>query len=238
MNILAIDSSTDILSVALKTDRGWSDACLDLGLKHAERLIDLADFCLSRAGLVAADLDLLACAEGPGSFTGLRIGFSTVKGMALALGKPWVAVPTLDGLAWGLDSFSGAVVPIIDGRRGRVYSAIYERGLRKTDWLDIPLASLLALLDTYPQALVTGPDADLLAESSQERSGILVDERHRLPAARAIAALAQRRFLEKGQNAAEDGPLYLRPSEAEETARAAMGGPAHGRAGRDDQAIN
>lgn len=128
MNVLALDSSTDLLSVALVTPAGKAEASLDLGLKHAERIVDLVDFCLSRASLKPSDLDLVACARGPGSFTGLRIGMATAKGMALALGKPWISVPTLDCLAWGREAFQGAVAPVLDGRRGRVYTAIYERG--------------------------------------------------------------------------------------------------------------
>jgi tRNA threonylcarbamoyladenosine biosynthesis protein TsaB len=223
MNVLAIDTSTDLLSVALGTDSGWSEACLDLGLRHAERLMDLVDFCVSRAGIAPSDLDLLACTEGPGSFTGLRIGIATVKGMALALAKPWVAVPTLDCLAWGLDAFPGAVVPVIDGKKGRLFSAIYQRGLRQTDWLDLPLDRLAALFDTYPEVLVTGPDADLFDACAAERSDIGVDGRARAPAARALASLALRKFEAEGGARPEAGPMYLRPSEAEETAREAGG---------------
>ncbi|MBL8967720.1 MAG: tRNA (adenosine(37)-N6)-threonylcarbamoyltransferase complex dimerization subunit type 1 TsaB [Spirochaetaceae bacterium] len=223
MNVLAIDAASALLSVALKTDSGFAEASLDLGLKHAERLTDLIDFCLGRAGLAPADLDLLACSAGPGSFTGLRIGMATAKGMALALGKPLVAVPTLDCLAWGREAFPGAVAPILDGKKGRVYAAIYERGKRVGDWLDVPLARLAALLDTYPEALITGPDAGLFEELATERSGFSIDRRGRDPAARALAELALERFARLGPSAPDEGPLYLRPSEAEE---AAAPGPA------------
>jgi tRNA threonylcarbamoyladenosine biosynthesis protein TsaB len=218
MNVLALDTSTDILAVALATGEGWSEASLDLGLRHAERLMDLVESCLSRAGLASKDLDLLACAEGPGSFTGLRIGMATVKGMALALGKPWVAVPTLDCLAYGLDAWPGLVVPVVDGKKGRVYSALYRKGRRGSDWLDLPLPGLLSLLDDGAEVLVTGPDADLLEEAAMERGGICLDGRARWPAARALAILARARFEAEGGARDDLGPLYLRPSEAEETA--------------------
>lgn len=220
MNVLALDSSTDLLSVALVTPEGKAEASLDLGLRHAERIVDLVDFCLSRASLKPTDLDLIACARGPGSFTGLRIGMATAKGMALALGKPWISVPTLDCLAWGREAFQGAVAPVLDGRRGRVYTAVYERGTRVTDWLDVPLARLAELLDTYPEALLTGPDADLFEELAAERSGFHVDRRARDPAARALAELAAEAFARDGGAAPDEGPLYLRPSEAEESADA------------------
>lgn len=216
MNILALDTSTDILAVALRTEEGWADACLDLGLRHAERLMDLVDFCLGRAGLSPSDLDLVACAAGPGSFTGLRIGMATAKGMALALGKPFVAVDSLAALAWGLEAFPGIVVPVVDGKKGRVYSAIYQRGRPISADLDISLAGLLALVDTYPEILFTGPDADLLEEAASERSGIRIDPR-RLPSARALAMLAKG-ALEVGRvSDPGEGPVYLRPCEAEET---------------------
>ena len=218
MKVLAVDASTRNLSVCLSADEGRVEATLDIGLTHAERVMDLVDFCLGRARLRPADLDLLACAEGPGSFTGLRIGMSTIKGMAFALGKPWVAVPTLDCLAWGLDYLPGAVVPVIDGKKGRLYSAVYSRGRRQGGWLDLPLAALAALLDTYSNITVTGPDAVMLEGLASERSGLRVDPRAGTGAARGMAALALEVFAERGGFPDDAGPLYLRPSEAEETA--------------------
>jgi tRNA threonylcarbamoyladenosine biosynthesis protein TsaB len=218
MNVLAIDCSTGVLAVALKSETGWAEASLDLGLRHAEQVMGLADFCLGRSGISRSELALVACARGPGSFTGLRIGMAASKGVAAGLGIPWISVPTLDALAWGLDCFSGAVAPIIDGKKGRVYSAVYLRGERVGDWLDVPLAKLAALLDTYPEALVTGPDAELFRPFAAERSGFRIDERAGAPAARAIALLGLRAFLREGPGSPDEGPLYLRPSGAEEPA--------------------
>jgi tRNA threonylcarbamoyladenosine biosynthesis protein TsaB len=218
MKVLAIDSATDILSVALMADEGWADASLDMGLRHAERVMGLVDSCLECAGLARGELELVACARGPGSFTGLRIGMAASKGIAAGLGIPWISVPTLDALAWGYDCFDGPVAPIIDGKKGRVYSALYLRGERISDWLDAPLAKLAALLDTYPEALVTGPDAELFRAFAAERSGFRVDDRARAPAARAIATLGLRAYLKGGPGSPDEGPLYLRPVEAEEPA--------------------
>lgn len=218
MNVLAIDCSTDILAVALKAESGWAEASLDMGLRHAEQVMELVGFCLGRSGLARADLGLVACARGPGSFTGLRIGMAASKGIAAGLRVPWVSVPTLDALAWGLDYFPGAVAPIIDGKKGRVYSAIYLRGARVGDWLDTPLAKLATLLDTYPEALVTGPDAELFSGFAEERSGFRVDERAGTSAARAVALLGLRAFLREGPGSPDEGPLYLRSSGAEEPA--------------------
>ncbi|HTX72073.1 MAG TPA: tRNA (adenosine(37)-N6)-threonylcarbamoyltransferase complex dimerization subunit type 1 TsaB [Rectinemataceae bacterium] len=220
MNVLAFDCSSDVLSVALRIDEGWAEASLDLGLKHAEHLMGLVDSCMKRAGMHPEQLDLVACMLGPGSFTGLRIGMATAKGMAIGLGKPFVAVPTLDCLAWGHEWAAGVVVPVMDGKKGRLYSALYERGRRTSGWLDLPLASLLGLLDTYNDVLITGPDAELLSSVAGERSGFRIDPRAGTGAARALAELGMRQFSEKGPTPADAGPLYLRPSEAEESAAA------------------
>jgi tRNA threonylcarbamoyladenosine biosynthesis protein TsaB len=218
MNTLAIDASTEILSVALMTDSGWSEASLDMGMHHAEGLMGLISACFDRAGVARSDLGLVCCAKGPGSFTGLRIGMAASKGIATGLGIPWIAVPTLDALAWGNDRFAGAVAPIIDGKKGRVYSAVYLHGLRVSEWLDTPLAKLAALLDTYPEALVTGPDAELFRGFAAERSGFWVDDRAGIPAARAIALLGHKAFLRDGPGSPDEGPLYLRSVEAQEPA--------------------
>ncbi len=224
MKVLAFDCSGDILSVAVRNGDKWVEASLDLGLKHAERLMDLIDHCLSWAALKPTELDLIACTLGPGSFTGLRIGISTAKGLSLGLGLPWVGVPSLDCMAWGHDSMPGPVAPIMDARRGRVYSAIYLRGRRIGDWLDLPLAKLAALLDTYPEALVTGPDAELFEPFAAERSGLRIEARARYPSARALAVLGEERFLSEGGAQADAGPLYLRPVDADKA------GPPPGRA--------
>jgi tRNA threonylcarbamoyladenosine biosynthesis protein TsaB len=220
MNVLAFDTSGDMLSVALRLGSFWAEASLDMGLKHAEHLMDLIDFCLERSGTKPEELDLVACMLGPGSFTGLRIGMATAKGMALGLGKPFVAAPTLDCLAWGYEDYPGVVVPVLDGKKGRLYSAIYSRGKKLSAWLDIPLASLLALLDTYTDVLITGPDAELFREFSNERSGFRIDRRSGAPTARALAEVGMEHFMREGPSGSETGPLYLRASEAEESAAA------------------
>lgn len=221
MNVLAIDASTRLLSVCMATESGRIEGLLDVGLTHAESIVDLVDFCVSRSGLKKSEIELAACAEGPGSFTGLRIGMATTKGIAKALGIPWVAVPTLDCLAWGLEDFPGAVIPVIDARKGRYWAAVYRRGERQGDWLDIGAEGLAALMDRLDRVLVTGPDATSFEGLATERSGIRIDPRSGSGIARALAILAVRAFIEKGPFPDSAGPLYLRPSEAEETAVAA-----------------
>ena len=97
----------------------------------------LLDSFLGRESISAADLDLIVCTRGPGSFTGLRIAMATAKGLSLGSSTPMVSIQTLDMLAYGLEYFNGVVVPIIDARKKRFYTAIYQGSKKQSDNLDL-----------------------------------------------------------------------------------------------------
>jgi tRNA threonylcarbamoyladenosine biosynthesis protein TsaB len=120
MRVLAVDTSTMAGGVALLEDaRVVGESLLDVRTTHSERLMVAVDRVLADAGWDAAGLDGLAVAVGPGSFTGLRIGLATVKGLALALGRPIAAVPTLDAMAAALPWGGGAGGPAADPAQAR-----------------------------------------------------------------------------------------------------------------------
>ena len=197
---------------------------IDAGLRHAQRLLPAVELCLRDVGLSLSDLDLLACAAGPGSFTGLRIAMSTIKGLASALDLPFVAVPTLDCLAGEWEGAPGILLPVLDAHRGQFYAAFYDRGVRISGYLDLPLADLLALADSYPAVLVVGPDADLFLEAEQDHPGIHVARYGRGSSGRALLDLAESRFLSQGPEPDDASPLYIRQSDAQENAEKIEGG--------------
>jgi tRNA threonylcarbamoyladenosine biosynthesis protein TsaB len=122
--ILALDTATAILSLALEAgERRWYRE-IDAGLGHSELLVETADSLLKGAGLGPGDLEALACMGGPGSFTGLRIGFSAAKGLALGLDLPLIACPTLDRMASPRSPWPGLVIPLIDANTGRIFTAL------------------------------------------------------------------------------------------------------------------
>lgn len=130
MKLLAIDTSTKVAGAALMEDgRLVCETNLACGLTHSERLMPIVDGCFRLAGWQPGDIDIVAVVSGPGSFTGVRIGVSTAKGIAGALGKPVVALNTLEVLAASFTGFGGAVVPMLDARREQVYCAVYDSGL-------------------------------------------------------------------------------------------------------------
>ena len=145
MKLLALDASTKVAGAALLSDGVLVCECnLTNGMTQSERLLPLVDSCLKLAGWTPAEIDVFAAVAGPGSFTGVRIGVATVKGMAEAHRKPVVAVGTLEVLAACFPGFAGVVVPILDARRAEVYSAVYRDGAEVLPPAPRPLAELLA----------------------------------------------------------------------------------------------
>jgi tRNA threonylcarbamoyladenosine biosynthesis protein TsaB len=127
MIILAIDTSTPTGSVAvLEGDTVLAEVAVTSQQTHAKRLVSALDATLRMTDLTIADCDGFAVTTGPGSFTGLRIGVSTVKGLAFATKKPVTGVSTLDALVYQLPSYAHLVCPMLDARKGQVYSALYE----------------------------------------------------------------------------------------------------------------
>ena len=129
MKVLGIDTSTRCGSVGLVDDeRVIAEYLLNVASTHSERLLGAIEIVLREAHFVLEDLDGWAISLGPGSFTGLRIGVSTVKGLAFATGKPVVGVATLDALASLISPTPFLITPILDARKGEVYTAFYRYG--------------------------------------------------------------------------------------------------------------
>ncbi|MDX9800905.1 MAG: tRNA (adenosine(37)-N6)-threonylcarbamoyltransferase complex dimerization subunit type 1 TsaB [Spirochaetia bacterium] len=220
MNILAFDTSTDNLGIALKNERGTYSFTLSEALKHSEKLLPLAEMVLGAAGTKISEIDLLVCAKGPGSFTGLRIGMATVKGMAYALSVPVISVPTLDFLASGYNYFDGAVIPVIDAKKNRFYTAVYAGGSRKSEYLDTGFREIAGLAKKYEKTLLTGPDCGKLYMQLKEEAEI--DLKNIFPdlysnKSRIINCLEMGYEMYKNGEADKDdsGPVYIRKSDAE-----------------------
>ena len=131
MKILGIDTSTSCGSIGLiDDDTIVADYLLNIPMTHSERLLHSIDHVLKQGGCSVEDLDGWAVALGPGSFTGLRIGVSTIKGLAFAAQKPVAGVPALDALAFNISPTPYLICPILDARKGEVYTAFfrYETG--------------------------------------------------------------------------------------------------------------
>jgi tRNA threonylcarbamoyladenosine biosynthesis protein TsaB len=214
VNILAIDTATDVLSLALGSGETelWSFEAA-VGLRHAELVLPCIDTLFKTAGITPQDLNMVACMQGPGSFTGVRIGFSTAKGLALALTIPLVAVPTLDCMAYPWKRLEGLVMPVLDAKRHRYFAALYSQGLRISEYCDSSAADLAGLLPPHEPVLLIGPAAAMAAQEWGNPAGWSVVSDNTRGNARALIDCVKEGY---GVRGTELRPLYLRKSDAEE----------------------
>lgn len=127
MKILALESSAVACSVCLAEDEVLvAQSYENSGLTHSKTLLPMAEELLKNCGAALKDVDVIAVAAGPGSFTGLRIGVSTAKGLGWALDKPCAKISTLEAMAWNLAFFSGELCCVMDARRSQVYNARFR----------------------------------------------------------------------------------------------------------------
>lgn len=214
MKVLAIDTATDVCGIGLllEGDR-WFECASKAGLNHASFLSEGVHRILTDAGIAPSDLDLIVCSRGPGSFTGLRIGMATAKGLGAGAGVPLVSVPTLDAMAFGLEWAGAAVVPVVDAKKNRVFAAAYRGGKRISGPVDIDLNKIGPFLEKLGTVVLTGPGAELAAGQIHPLE-IPVDRRN-LSWNRAYTELGMREFHRRGADAPDAGPEYLRKSDAE-----------------------
>ena len=227
MLILAFESSARPASVALLRDGSLlSQYSQCSALTHSRTLLPMAEDMLKNAELTIGDVDLFAVAHGPGSFTGVRIGVSTVKGLAWAANKPCVGVSTLEAMAWHGLAAGGVVCPVMDARRSQVYNALFEvRGgkpVRLCEDRPVALEELAPQLrELESPAFLVGDGAAITAKYL-ETVGIpfrMAPENLRWQSAWGVAMAASER--EPG-TADSLLPVYLRLSQAERERQARL----------------
>ncbi len=218
MNILAVDSSGNVCSTAvLRDERIIAETYVDNLKTHSETLAPMADACLNSAGLSVRDIDLFACAIGPGSFTGLRIGAGLIKAFAHASGKTALGINTLDALAFNVSGTDETICPVIDARRGEVYTAAYCKGTRIGDYRAILLTALLEELQGS-KAVFTGDAAlryaaEIRAASENYR---IAHPGITLQRAGSVGLVAFERYQQGERGDAYSlEPFYLRETQAE-----------------------
>lgn len=211
--VLAVDTASAIMSVCLKKESSYFEMTIDNGLKHSETLMNTILLLLKEADINRKDLELVICSEGPGSFTGLRIGMSTVKGMAFGLNIPYSAVESTDYLAYGFDYFDGVVVPLMDARKKRFYCGFYSNGEKLEGPFDLSEAEIIKRTLNFDKVLFTGPDCSMIP--NEVRNGLFYDGNNKTGKSRQLLELGMIRFENEGSLSEDYGPLYLRKSEAE-----------------------
>ncbi len=222
MKILALDSSAIVASVALCEDgRLLAEYTLNNGNTHSETLLPMVESILKNFGMTPKDIDLFAASCGPGSFTGVRIGAATLKGLAFGTGVPCVEVSTLEALAENAVLHKGLICAVMNARREQVYTALFrsdgQRLTRLSPDSAMAISELDAALALFGEPVVfTGDGYEITLAGLQQTAAIHLPERLRLQSACSVAQVAYRSYLEG--NATSDKELkvnYLRPSQAE-----------------------
>ena len=229
MLMLAFESSARPASVALVKDgRLISQYSQCSALTHSRTLLPMAEDLLKNAELSIADVDLFAVAHGPGSFTGVRIGVSTVKGLAWASNKPCVGVSTLEAMAWHGVAAGGLICPVMDARRQQVYNALFEirdgRPERLTEDRPIALEELAQALRALGGAAFLVGDGAAITAKYLESVGVpfrMAPENLVWQSAWGVAMAAQGKT---PATADELLPVYLRLSQAERERQERMNG--------------
>ena len=221
MRILALDSTALVASVALCEDEArLGEIMIDNGNTHSETLLPMVEFLLGRFDMTADDVDVFAASAGPGSFTGVRIGAATVKGLAFATDKPCIGVSTLDALAYNLRGFDGLVCPVMNARRKQVYTALFRArdGVLERLMPDsaIAIEELDKILSQYGEPVRLCGDGYEITEELLTHEILPVPMQMRQQSAYSVAQIARAAY-DSGVRTTdiELSPTYLRLSQAE-----------------------
>ena len=225
MKILGLDSSGIVASAAIVEDDVLiAEYTVNYKKTHSQTLLPMLDEIAKMTEFDLNSIDAIAVAAGPGSFTGLRIGSATAKGLGLALKKPLIAIPTVEGLAYNLYDISGLICPIMDARRKQVYTGIYrftDHQLKVVeDQMAVPMETVIEKLNQYGEAVTFLGDGvpvfhELIAEKMTVPYSFAPAHVTKQRAA-AVATLGEIYYRQgKTETAMEHVPDYLRVSQAE-----------------------
>ncbi|MDD3173328.1 MAG: tRNA (adenosine(37)-N6)-threonylcarbamoyltransferase complex dimerization subunit type 1 TsaB [Herbinix sp.] len=225
MKILALDSSGLVASVAIVTEENMlAEYTVNYKKTHSQTLLPMLDEIIKMVEMDLKDVDAIAVAAGPGSFTGLRIGSATAKGLGLALNKPIIPVPTLDGLAYNLYATDKLICPMMDARRGQVYTGLYEFDqnefqIRKQQTA-IAVEDILEEINQLGQEVIfLGDGVPVYKEIIEQKAKVKYNfapihlNRQRAGAIGALGTLYYQKNII--QTASQHEPVYLRLSQAE-----------------------
>jgi tRNA threonylcarbamoyladenosine biosynthesis protein TsaB len=227
MKILAIETSTMLGGLAIVDDSSGliAEARLNVKSTHSERLMTEIDHVLKQSGIGIPDIDIFAVAIGPGSFTGLRIGLSTVKGFSYATGKQIIAVPTLEALAWNFPLSLYPVCTILDARKKEVYAALFQREAegftRLMEEVSLKIDRLVEKIDklSHGGVIFAGEGALLYKDRIIEVMGgkaIFPSREKMVPSPANVASIGlQKAFRGEFSDPVNLVPFYIRRSEAE-----------------------
>lgn len=221
MKILGVDTSSKFLSIALSEDKDiMREENILLDRKHAGELVPRIKEMLKKLGLSINDVNAFVIGLGPGSFTGLRIGVSTVKGFGIATGKPCIGIASMDAIAMDVSDKERLIVPVIDAKRENVYSCVYkkEKGIlvKKTDFLLLKIEKVLKKVKG--DAVFLGDAVAFYKEKIKglNKNAIFLDEKFWYPKAGNLIRLGLDKIRKYRRHGLDKlAPIYLYPQDCQ-----------------------
>ena len=230
MKILALDSTAKTSSVAvLENDTLLGVYSANIPNTHSETLLPMVKSLLESLKLTNDDIDAYAVSKGPGSFTGVRIGVATIKGLALGRNKPCVGVSTIEALSENMEGFDGIICPIMNARRGQVYTGAFLNGTRFIDDCCMMLDDLIPMLEDKGEDIYFVGDGYELIEGKNIAKLRHTPEHLRYQNAYSVGKIAYRKI--KSSEFVSDIDLrveYLRKAQAEREREERLGGQSNG----------
>lgn len=222
MNVMAIDTSSDLLHIALESGSEYESHTHRIARRFSEELVLRMKKMAQRASLTLKELDLIVCSQGPGSFTGLRIGMAAAKGVSLGASIPLVSCPTLQIYAYPFSALERVVLPLLDAKKGRYYTALFQKGRRLSNDADISLEEVATLIAPYDEIFLTGYDAhtafDQLCDIVTKKgikTKLSLDSLKYRDYGESMIRLGTLLLSERGADPPNSGPTYIRKSDAE-----------------------
>lgn len=221
MKILGIDTSSKFLSIAVSEDKDIiSEQSHLLDRTHASMTLPKIKELLKKLKIPLNKIDAFVIGLGPGSFTGLRIGVSTVKGFGIATEKPCIGVPSIDAISLNVEGGHDNIIPVIDAKREQVYSAIYSKKgdniIRKSDYLLLPLAKLMRRIKG--EGIFLGDGLSLYRDKIADlnKKAVFLEEKYWYPRAANLIKIGFSR-IKKAKKGGLDKliPLYLYPEDCQ-----------------------
>ncbi len=227
MRILAIDTSASTATICLAEDAVSRGAYTIQTNAHSTTILPMISSLLDKLHLTIADCDLLAAAAGPGSFTGIRIGVSTIKGLAFSAGIPCVGVSSLAAIAYGMTGMNGILCPVINARRDHVYTAFFRAvpdalPERMTEDMQLSVEELWAKIAQLEDPVYASGDGYAMvhrADANRPQNLYSTPALYRIPHAYGVAMAGWEQYRNSADPSVYTGdalvPVYLRKSQAE-----------------------
>ena len=222
MKALAIDSAAECMVISAKNEFRKATLTLALGMKQSPKILPAIDYVLGEVELSPADLDYTALCSGPGTFTGLRLGFSALKAIELAHNVPIYGIKTLDAYAEAFSGLNTAVISVVDAKKNQFFASIHKNGNEILEAEDTTVQRIAEKLKDFKLSgediFVTGINHELFMQQLLEvdSSLKLKSIKNRIDVTDSLFRMAEK-MISSGEAPLKDydGPIYLRKSEAE-----------------------